>query len=337
MTSDWGESLWGDEISLEYGKALRNYDAVSGEFRVFGSNGPIGWTSQPLASGPSVVLGRKGAYRCVQYSQEPFFVIDTAYYVVPKTQLDMRWLYYAIKHYKLGEIDDGSPIPSTTRTAVYVKELQVPPLPEQKAIAHILGTLDDKIGLNRHMNATLEAMAQALFKSWFVDFDPVKAKAAGRAPEGMDADTAALFPREFVESELGPIPKGWEVYFLSELLNIAYGKNLPTTKLKESGYPVFGGNGQIGYHDFSLYEKPQVLIACRGAASGKINQSLPFSFVTNNSLVLETNKTTRVGFCFLKQFMCNSGLSGHVTGSAQPQVTIENIKNFKVLVPSVDM
>ena len=87
--------------------------------------------------------------------------------------------------------------------------LPLPPLPEQRAIAHMLGTLDDKIELNRRMNETLEAMARALFKSWFVDFDPVRAKADGGAPTGIDAETAKLFPREFVESELGPIPKGW--------------------------------------------------------------------------------------------------------------------------------
>lgn len=88
-------------------------------------------------------------------------------------------------------------------------ELPIPPIEEQRAIAHILGTLDDKIELNRRTNETLEAMARALFKSWFVDFDPVRAKAEGRAPSGMDAETAKLFPSEFVESELGPIPKGW--------------------------------------------------------------------------------------------------------------------------------
>jgi type I restriction enzyme S subunit len=87
--------------------------------------------------------------------------------------------------------------------------LALPPLPEQRAIAHILGTLDDKIELNRRMNETLEAMARALFKSWFVDFDPVHAKAQGRKPAGMDAATAALFPSEFQDSDLGPIPKGW--------------------------------------------------------------------------------------------------------------------------------
>jgi type I restriction enzyme, S subunit len=98
----------------------------------------------------------------------------------------------------------------------------LPPLPEQRAIAHILGTLDDKIELNRQMNHTLEEMARALFKSWFVDFDPVRAKAEGRAPLGMDADTAALFPDSFEDSELGEIPKGWgvnAVYDFAEYIN----------------------------------------------------------------------------------------------------------------------
>jgi type I restriction enzyme S subunit len=87
----------------------------------------------------------------------------------------------------------------------------VPPLPEQRAIAHILGTLDDKIELNRRMNETLEEMARAIFKSWFVDFDPVRAKAERRQPEGMSPESAELFPDSFEESELGQIPAGWEV------------------------------------------------------------------------------------------------------------------------------
>ena len=215
MAGEWRASTWGEEISLEYGKALRGHDEAQGQYRVFGSNGPIGWTTEPLAHGPGVVLGRKGAYRGVQYSPMPFFVIDTAYYVVPKTDLDMRWLYYAIKHYKLGEVDDGSPIPSTTRAAVYVRDLDVPPSSEQRAIARILGTLDDKIELNRRMNETLEAMARALFKSWFVDFDPVRAKAEGRDP-GLPKPLADLFPDSFEDSELGEIPKGWRASVLGE-------------------------------------------------------------------------------------------------------------------------
>src|SRR5690606_24489616 len=103
----------------------------------------------------------------------------------------------------------GSSVPGFNLGQLKAIRLLLPSLKEQRAIAHILGTLDDKIELNRRMNETLEAMARALFKSWFVDFDPVRAKAEGRTPSGMDAETAKLFPGEFVDSELGPIPKGW--------------------------------------------------------------------------------------------------------------------------------
>ncbi|OQX69528.1 MAG: hypothetical protein B6A08_04195 [Sorangiineae bacterium NIC37A_2] len=105
----------------------------------------------------------------------------------------------------------------------------LPPRETQTAIGSILKTLDDKIELNRKMNATLEAMARALFKSWFVDFDPVRAKAEGRAPSGMDAETAKLFPSEFVDSELGPIPKGWSVASIGDLAEIV-GGSTPSTK-----------------------------------------------------------------------------------------------------------
>ena len=214
MGVDWRPSTWGDEVALEYGKAIRGYSPTHGKYRVFGSNGPIGWTSEALTQGPGVILGRKGAYRGVEYCRDPFWVIDTAYYLAPKTELDMRWLYYAVKYYKLGEVDDGSPIPSTTRAAVYMLQLDVPPKPEQRAIAHILGTLDDKIELNRRRNQTLEAMARALFKDWFVDFGPVRAKMEGRDPY-LPADLWQLFPDRLDDDGN---PEGWEMVPASELI-----------------------------------------------------------------------------------------------------------------------
>ena len=123
-------------------------------------------------------------------------------------------------------------------------EIPVPSLPEQRAIAHILGTLDDKIELNRRMNETLEAMARALFKSWFVDFDPVRAKAEGRDP-GLPKPLADLFPDSFEDSELGEIPKGWKVLPLYETARFingaafksedfcAPGDGLPVVKIAE--------------------------------------------------------------------------------------------------------
>ena len=96
-------------------------------------------------------------------------------------------------------------------------EIPLPPLPEQRRIAHILGTLDEKMELNRQMNETLEATARAIFKSWFVDFDPVKAKMEGRKPPYIDTETAALFPSAFQDSPRGKIPEGWEVGTLGKI------------------------------------------------------------------------------------------------------------------------
>ena len=121
----------------------------------------------------------------------------------------------------------GSAQPNVSPSLIHKVEIPLPPLPEQKRIAHVLGTLDDKIELNRRMNATLEAMSRAIFKSWFVDFDPVRQKAAGKQPVGMDAETAALFPDSFEDSELGEVPTGWEHREASDLYEITIGKTPP--------------------------------------------------------------------------------------------------------------
>jgi len=110
----------------------------------------------------------------------------------------------------------GTKILHTAPNRIEAFQFLLPPIAEQKAIAHILGTLDDKIELNQQTNQTLESIARALFKSWFIDFDPVRAKMDGRQPAGMDAETAALFPSEFEDSALGKIPKGWKITNLGE-------------------------------------------------------------------------------------------------------------------------
>ena len=221
----WRTSLWGELATLEYGKSLRKYDPPTGIYKVYGTNGPIGWHGEPLCPYASVIIGRKGAYRGVHYSPDPFFVIDTAFYLKPKVELDTRWAYYQLLTQDINGMDSGSAIPSTSREDFYGLPVEVPPLDEQRAIAHVLGTLDDKIELNRRMNETLEEMARALFKSWFVDFEPVRAKMEGRwrrgeSLAGLPADLYGLFPDRLVDSELGEIPEGWGVRPLGEVAHL---------------------------------------------------------------------------------------------------------------------
>ena len=128
-----------------------------------------------------------------------------------KHQVDPLFAFYWFASPRMIEYvqqrNTGSSVPLINLSVLRVLPLPLPPLSEQRAIAHILGTLDDKIELNRRMNATLEAMARALFKSWFVDFDPVRAKAEGR-DTGLPREIADLFPDGFEESELGEVPRG---------------------------------------------------------------------------------------------------------------------------------
>jgi type I restriction enzyme, S subunit len=134
------------------------------------------------------------------------FVPDDSKCDVYFVEYMFRHLKRKIQHEATGSVQDNINLGTLDKLC-----FPIPSLSEQKAIARILSSLDDKIELNQQMNRTLEAQARAIFKSWFVDFDPVRAKMEGRQPAGMDAETAVLFPDAFEESELGMIPKGWKV------------------------------------------------------------------------------------------------------------------------------
>lgn len=216
--SEWKTYKWGDLISLEYGKPIHDKNLLDGQYPVYGTNGKIGTSNlPPLCKHPSIIIGRKGAYRGVHYSNNPFSVIDTAFFVEPKTStLDLKWAYYKLLTVDINKMDSGSAIPSTDRYEIYSLSVELPPLDEQRRIAGILGSLDDKIELNRRINANLEAQAQALFRSWFVDFEPFR--------DG-----------PFVDSELGKIPQGWKVGTINEIIQILSGYAFKSDTFTEAG------------------------------------------------------------------------------------------------------
>jgi type I restriction enzyme S subunit len=168
--------------------------------------------------------------------------------------LDSRYLLYcflspALQH-QFGSHEGSGSVVSHIRVGDCFKfKLQLPPLHVQREIAKTLGALDDRITLLRETNTTLEAIAQALFKSWFVDFDPVQAKMQGLAPEGMDEATAALFPDSFEESELGDVPKGWRFSTLGKSFELTMGQSPPgdTYNQSEDGLPFYQGRTDFGF------------------------------------------------------------------------------------------
>ena len=343
---EWRQSSWGSEITLEYEKAIRGYQEAIAPYRVYGTNGPVGWAEKPLAPGPGVILGRKGAYRGVNFSRDPFFVIDTAYYVKPKHDLlDMRWLYYAIIHHKLGEIDDGSPIPSTTRAAVYVRDFDVPPLSEQRAIAATLGALDDKIELNRRMCETLESMARALFRDWFVDFGPTRAKMAGTAPY-LAADLWSLFPDRLNEEGK---PEGWEVLGLGDVAK----NHSETMDLKKRQKVIFVNTGDVSQGIF-LHSNYSDAKGLPGQAKKKIevgdilyseirpknrryafvNFDAPDHLVSTKFMVLRTiSAVSPIHLYFLvssSEAVEEFNTVAESRSGTFPQITFDSIKHFPV-------
>ena len=253
LPDGWEEKTLGDFCPFSYGKNLpKKTRDDSGYIPVFGSNGIVGVHSKPYVNQPGIIIGRKGTVGAVTFSPNPFWPIDTTFYVTEEAHRDLRYTYYLLKSIGLEHMNADSAVPGLNRSAAHARRVQIPPLTEQKAIAHILGSLDDKIELNRRMNETLEAMAQALFKSWFVDFDPVidnalaagneipeelkeKAeirKALGDARKPLPEEIRKLFPSEFKHTkEMGWIPRGWRVSTVGEEVEIV-GGGTPSTKDK---------------------------------------------------------------------------------------------------------
>ncbi len=213
---------------------------------------------------------------------------------------DNKFIYYLARSprfraYAIARMEGSSGrqrVPASTLNAYRFK---FPSLKDQRAIAHILGSLDDKIELNRKINKTLEEMAQAIFKSWFIDFDPVvwKAVQAGKdvpeqfhkaaqryreQPERMtlNAETLDLFPDEFVESELGWVPRGWEVKKLGTIFQLRYGKSLKRSSRVNGPFPVYGSGGITGYHNTFLSEGPGVIVGRKGTVGSLYWEDKPF-------------------------------------------------------------
>lgn len=253
---------------------VKEADRRAGPYPYYGASGVVDHVDRYLFDGEYLLIAEDGENLRTRntpvafLARGKFWVNNHAHIVRGNSEADTRFLMYALSAADISGYLTGSTMPKLTQGNMNRIPLFTPPLPEQRAIAHILGTLDDKIELNRRMSETLEAMARALFKSWFVDFDPVRAKAAGRARQdgarsgqqrrplsvasdlpwpGAEARAGAqgdpgqwqwpqhildLFPARLVDSDLGEIPEGWQVSRFAETIEIV-GGGTPKTSVEE--------------------------------------------------------------------------------------------------------
>jgi type I restriction enzyme S subunit len=242
MASEWRECALGDVIELKRGYDLPQQGRHAGDVAIISSSGPSGFHNEAKVKGPGVVTGRYGTLGEVFYVRDDFWPLNTTLYVRDFKGNEPRFISYFLRGLDFLAYSDKAAVPGLNRNHLHQAQVSVPSDPfEQRAIAHILGTLDDKIELNRRMSETLEAMARALFTSWFVDFDPVRAKAEGRDPS-LPQPLADLFPARLVDSELGEIPDGWGVGTLADYYDAVKGVSYKGSGLGERGTPLHNLN-----------------------------------------------------------------------------------------------
>lgn len=168
--SEWLKLKLRDIIVLNYGKALKTQDRKDGNIPVFSSAGLTGYHNQALIEKEGIIVGRKGTIGKIYISNSPFWCIDTAYYILPNPEkYDFLFIFYLLQTLGLEELNEDSAVPGLNRNTVYNQCFTLPPLPEQKAIASILSSIDDKIDLLHRQNKTLESMAETLFRQWFIE------------------------------------------------------------------------------------------------------------------------------------------------------------------------
>ena len=269
-------------ITLQRGFDLPSNKRISGNVPVVASTGIAGYHNEIKVKAPGVVIGRSGSIGGGQYIEKDFFPLNTTLYVKDFKGHYPRFIYYLLKSIDFTSFNVGTGVPTLNRnhlSSILISDLGID---KEKEIAYILGSLDQKIQLNTQINQTLEQIAQALFKSWFVDFDPVRAKVqalsdglsleqselaamqtiSGKTPEELTAlsqtqpdryaelvETAKAFPCEMVEVDGVEVPKGWELSTIGDCYDVVMGQSPKGETYNENkqGMLFYQGRAEFGW------------------------------------------------------------------------------------------
>lgn len=361
MANDWKECSLGDVIELKRGYDLPQKERLPGDVPLVSSSGVTDVHAKAMVKGPGVVTGRYGTLGQVFYVEQDFWPLNTTLYVRDFKGNDPRFISYFLRDVDFLAYSDKAAVPGLNRNHLHQARVRIPTDPtEQRAIADILGTLDNKIELNRKQNETLEAMARTLFKAWFVDFEPVRAKLDGRwqhgqSLPGLPGHLYDVFPDRLVESELGEIPEGWRHSTIGEEVTVC-GGSTPSTK-----EPDFWEGGQHCWatpKDLSALKFPVLLDTDRkitDAGLAKISSGLlPVGTVLLSSrapigylAIAEVPTAINQGFIAMK---CDGALPnvfvlpwcresmdaivGNANGSTFQEISKSNFRPLRVVVPS---
>lgn len=365
MTSNWDKKRLGELISVKGGLSYKGEFLGQGEGLLLGM-GCVSFSERFLTSGARLYSGPCAETHLVipgdlvlatrqqsdnmpilgfpamipeSYRDKKVIVATNLYKVTNNSSLSNRFLYWLLKgpEYQrhIVSCSKGTTVRMITKDAVESFEFNCPSENERNQITDVLDALDKKIEINKALNNTLEQMAQAIFKSWFVDFDPVKAKMNGEQPEGMDEATASLFPEKLVESELGLIPEGWELTNIGKVSECFDKKRIPLSKRqreqKQGSIPYYGATSVMDYVDEAIFDDIYLLIGEDGSVMK--DDGTPFiqyiwgpAWVNNHAHVLQGIKSISTEQLML--FFQQTNINAYVTGAVQLKINQRNMNSI---------
>ena len=338
---EWKTEQLGNLITIKYGKDHKKLK--DGPFPVYGSGGIMRFVDTAIYNKPSLLLPRKGSLNNIMFTDKPFWTVDTMFWsIIDESKIEPKFLYYAMCKKNLVALNVGTSVPSLTVPVLEDVSIPYPPIPIQKKIAGILSALDAKIENNNKINANLEAQAEALFKSWFVDFTPFK-------------------DQPFVDSELGPIPQGWKVEKINDLdlyitdfvsngsfaslkQNVTlysdenYAFFIRNTDLKEGRFRAYVDKSSYFFLKKSVLHGGEIIISNVGDVGSvnlcpKLNKPMTLG---NNIIMLKSEDEATHNFLYiLFKWSYGKSLIKSITGgSAQPKFNKGDFKSLKIIMPT---
>lgn len=299
----------GELITANYGKSLVETERKKGPVPVYSSSGLTGWHNSAINKSEAIIIGRKGNVGAVYYTPGPFFCIDTAYYVLPNDKVNFRYLYYNLVYQKLGNMNDGSPVPGLKRELLYDRNIYLPDEAVQQCIASILTSYDELIENNHKQIKLLEEAAMRLYKEWFINL---------------------RFPGHETANIIDGVPEGWTLSKTKGFMKFKYGKALKAEDRKLGEYPVYGSSGVVGYHNDYLVDGPVIIVGRKGNV-GTVYLSHANAYPIDTVYYIESDISILYAYFSLRTRAFNNN------DSAVPGLNRDYAESMDMMCPNKDL
>lgn len=311
MTLKWEKVRLGDVAELQRGFDLPSTKRIEGEIPIVSSSGITGFHVEAKAKAPGVVTGRYGSIGDVFYLEQDFWPLNTSLWVKDFHGNDEKFIYFLLSNFDFKKFSDKTGVPGVNRNDLHAVNVLLPPLSEQKKIAQILSTWDKAISVTEKLLANSQRQKKALMQQ-------------------------LLTGKKRLLNENGVRFNGkWEKKLLSDVADVYQPKTISQSMMSDSGYPVYGANGVIGFYQEFNHETEQIAVTCRGSTCGIVNWTQAKSWITGNAMVINTDNYSYVSKKFLFYTLNGSDLKYLISGSGQPQIT-GNIKTHIINLPCIE-